>query len=75
MGLRLNNKAKYIYRNDDGRQKDKEKGGFFVNDFRYGLRAQIGINGFDMFMTYDFNELFEEGKGPQLTPLTIGITF
>ncbi|MEC7753676.1 MULTISPECIES: hypothetical protein [unclassified Roseivirga] len=75
VGLRLNNKAKYIYRNDDGRQKDKEKGGFFVNDFRYGLRAQIGINGFDMFMTYDFNELFEEGKGPQLNPVTIGITF
>lgn len=75
VGLRLNNKAKYIYRNDDGRQKDKEKGGFFVNDFRYGLRAQIGINGFDMFMTYDFNELFEEGKGPALNPITVGISF
>lgn len=75
VGLRLSNKAKYIYRNDEGRQKDKEKGGFFVNDFRYGLRAQIGINGFDMFMTYDMNELFEEGKGPQLNPITIGVTF
>ena len=75
VGLRLSNKAKYIYRNDDGRQKDKEKGGFFVNDFRYGLRAQIGINGFDMFMTYDLNELFEDGKGPQLNPITVGITF
>lgn len=74
-GLRLNNKAKYIYRNDDGRQKDKEKGGFFVNDFRYGLRAQIGINGFDMFMMYDMNKLFEEGKGPELSPITIGVTF
>lgn len=75
VGLRLSNKAKYIYSNDDGRQKDKEKGGLFINDFRYGLRAQIGINDFDMFMTYDFNELFESGKGPQLNPITIGVTF
>ena len=75
VGLRLSNKAKYIYRNNDGRQKDKEKGGFFMNDFRYGLRAQIGINGFDMFVNYDMNELFEEGNGPQLNPITVGVIF
>ena len=75
VGLRLGNKAKYVYRNDDGRQKDKEKGGFFMNDFRYGLRAQIGINGFDMFVNYDFNELFEENNGPALNPITVGVIF
>ncbi len=75
VGLRLGSKAKYLYRNDDGRQKDKEKGGLFINDFRYGLRAQIGINGFDMFVNYDMNELFEEGFGPQLNPITVGVTF
>lgn len=50
-------------------------GGFFVNDFRYGARLQIGIDSFDMFMTYDFNELFEDGRGPQLNPITIGVVF
>lgn len=75
VGLRLSNKAKYIYKNDDGRQKDKDKGGFFINDFRYGMRLQMGINGFDMFVNYDFNELFEDGNGPQLNPISIGVIF
>ncbi len=75
VGLRLSNKAKYVFRDGDGRDKIKEKGGFFMNDLRYGLRAQIGINGFDMFINYDFNELFEEGNGPELNPVSIGVVF
>ena len=75
VGLRLSNKAKYIFKDDDGREKVKDKGGFFLNDFRYGLRLQMGINGFDMFMNYDFNDLFEDGSGPQLNPISIGVIF
>ena len=75
VGLRLSNKAKYIFKDDDGRDKVKDKGGFFINDFRYGMRLQMGINGFDMFVNYDFNDLFEEGSGPQLNPISIGVIF
>ena len=75
VGLRLSNKAKYVFRDGDGREKTKARGGFFLNDFRYGLRAQIGINGFDMFINYDFNELFEDGRGPELNPVSIGVIF
>lgn len=75
VGLRLSNKAKYIFKDDDGRDKVKDKGGFFINDLRYGMRLQMGINGFDMFVNYDFNDLFEDGSGPQLNPISIGIIF
>ncbi len=75
VGLRLSNKAKYIFKDDDGRDKVKDKGGFFLNDFRYGMRLQIGIDGFDMFVNYDMNELFEDGRGPQLNPVSIGVIF
>ncbi|OEK03440.1 hypothetical protein BFP97_18790 [Roseivirga sp. 4D4] len=75
VGLRLSNKAKYIFKDDDGRDKVKDKGGFFINDFRYGMRLQIGIDGFDMFVNYDMNELFEDGRGPQLNPVSIGVIF
>jgi hypothetical protein len=74
-GLRLGNKAKYIERTDGDRDKIKGKGGYFLNDFRYGARLQVGINGFDMFVNYDFNELFESGKGPELNPISIGVVF
>jgi len=73
--IKLSQKAKYKYTNDSGNQKDKDKGGFFINNFRYGIRGQIGIDRFDMFVTYDMSPLFEDGNGPPLHPITIGIVF
>lgn len=75
VGYRIGQKAKYIFKRDGDRNKDKEKGSFFLTDLRYGARLQIGINSFDMFVNYDFNELFEDGKGPKLNPVSIGVTF
>ena len=74
-GMRLSNKAKYVYKNDGDRKKDKDKGQFYVNDFRYGARLQMGINSFDFFVNYDLNELFEDNKGPKLSPITFGVIF
>lgn len=74
-GLRLGSKAKYVYRNGGDRIKDKDKSSNFLSDFRYGLRAQLGINRFDMFFSYDFNDLFEGDQTPSLNPITIGVTF
>ena len=74
-GLRLGNKAKYIYKTGGDRERSKDKGGFFINDFRYGARLQVGINSFDMFFNYDMNRLFEKGKGPALHPISFGVIF
>lgn len=74
-GMRLSNKAKYVYKNDGSRKKDKDKGQFYVNDFRYGARLQMGINSFDFFVNYDLNELFEDNRGPKLNPITFGVIF
>lgn len=73
--LKLSQKAKYKYTNDAGNQKDKDKGGFYINNFRWGLRAQLGIDRFDMFVTYDMAPIFEDGNGPALNPVTIGVVF
>ena len=75
VGYRISQKAKYIYKRGGDRNKDKDKGSFFINDLRYGARLQLGINGFDMFVNYDLNELFEDGRGPQLNPVSIGVIF
>lgn len=71
--IKLGQKAKYNYR-DNGYKKDKDKGGFFINNFRYGIRAQIGINAIDLFFSYDLNPLFEDGTGPTLHPFAFGIS-
>lgn len=75
LSYRLSQKAKYVYWRNGSRKKDKEKSGLFLNDFRYGARLQIGIHGFDMFVNYDLSELFEDGRGPELNPVSIGIIF
>ncbi len=55
-------------------KKDQEYNNFYLNDFRYGLNLQLGLNNFaDLFVNYDLNELFKTNKGPKLNGLSFGI--
>lgn len=76
-GYRLGGQSKYVYRELDGsgRKKDKESTGLYLNNFRYGLRGEIGFRSLTLFTTYDLNTLFQEDKGPELNPITFGIVF
>ena len=55
--------------------KDKDYGGFNINSFKYAATARIGYKEIGLFATYSLTPLFESGKGPELTPFTIGISF
>ena len=66
--------SKIVY--DDGdREKEKETDSFYLNNFRYGLRLQIGYRSTDLFFNYDLNELFAEGRGPKLNAFSFGVIF
>ncbi|MES2797525.1 MAG: outer membrane beta-barrel protein [Bacteroidota bacterium] len=55
-------------------KKEKEYNNFYLNDFRYGLTLQMGINNFaDLFVNYDLNQLFKEDKGPKVNGISFGI--
>lgn len=57
-------------------EKDHAHGSFYLNNFRYGLRAELGIRNFpDLFVNYDLNPLFAETKGPDLRAVSFGIKF
>lgn len=58
-----------------GDTKDKDHKGFFINSFKYEATARIGYKGMGLFANYSLNPLFESGKGPGLTPFTVGISF
>ncbi len=75
VGYRLGSHTKYIFKEGSGREKDKEHDNFFLENFRYGLRGQIGWKGVEFFGTYDMNNVFSSGKGPELTAITFGMTF
>lgn len=74
-GYRLGSKSKYVTIEDGDRERAKERTNYYVNNWRYGARLQLGLGGIDVFANYDLNELFNEGKGPQLNAFSFGIMF
>ncbi|MDQ2179358.1 outer membrane beta-barrel protein [Marinifilum sp. D714] len=69
-GLRLGSHTKIKH----GGDKDKDHDDFKLKTLRYAAHARIGYRSLNFFATYGLTELFESGKGPDLTPFTVGIT-
>lgn len=73
-GYRIDSYYKQVYKDDGDKRKTRERDNFYLNNMRYGLRAQIGFDDIDLFINYDLNELFTTGKGPLLNAFSFGIT-
>lgn len=76
-GYRLGGRSKFVYRelNGSGRKKEKEPAGSYLNNFRYGIRGEVGFKSITFFTTYDFNPLFHQSLSPELHPVSFGIVF
>jgi hypothetical protein len=73
IGYRLWSFTKYTWRESGTKNKNHERGDFFLNNFRYGVRMIMGFRVFDIFVNYDLNDIFIENRGPQLNGLSFGI--
>lgn len=74
-GYRLGGRGKFVYDDANGdKQKLYEKSNMYVEDFRYGLRAEVGIGSINFYMNYDLNDLFQENLGPKVQAISFGIT-
>ncbi len=74
-GLRLGSRQVQKYVLNDEKQKIRSKGDFNLRDLRYGFTARVGYGDLSLFTTYYPQTLFEDGKGPEVYPLTFGIHF
>lgn len=75
-GYRIGSWARQVYKDEDGdRQRERTRDNFYLNNFRYGVRLQVGVRSADFFINYDMNDLFASGKGPTLNALSFGVTF
>jgi hypothetical protein len=74
LGYRISSHTKVVYE-DDGRERDKDRDGFYLNNLRYGARLQLGYRSTDLFFNYDLNELFQDNKGPKLNAFSFGVIF
>lgn len=75
VGYRISSKHKLVYEADGDREKEKDRDNFHLNNLRYGFRLQIGVRSTDLFINYDMNDLFAEGKGPELNAISFGLIF
>jgi hypothetical protein len=74
IAYRISSHSKIVYKDSD-LEKDKDYDSFYLNNFRYGLRLQLGYRATDLFFNYDLNELFVAGKGPKLNAFSFGVVF
>ncbi len=75
IGYRIGGRGKFVYNDDNGdKQKIFEKSNMYVEDFRYGLRGEIGVGSINFFVNYDMNELFQEDLGPAVQAISFGLT-
>lgn len=72
-GLKLGSHTKVVYKDDNGKNKDKNNDDFNINPFRYGLTARLGFGNMCVFGDYYFTTEFVKNKGPELHPFTIGL--
>ncbi|GAB3980417.1 hypothetical protein GCM10028806_47920 [Spirosoma terrae] len=72
VGYRLDSYTKIKLPNND---KEHDHASFYLNDLRYGLVSHIGVVGTSLFVKYDLNPVFQEGRGPDVRTLSFGIMF
>jgi len=70
-GLNIGSRTKI--KTSDGITKDRRN--FNVNPFKYELTGRIGLGELCIFANYGMTPIFKEGKGPELVPITVGISF
>jgi hypothetical protein len=73
VGLRLRSHTKQVYFINGEKNKDKNFDHFHLNPFRYDATARIGWGRLNLFASYTLNSMFKDGKGPELTPFTVGV--
>lgn len=77
VGYRIGGRGKFVYDDAEGEEnKLYEKSNMHIENFRYGLRGEIGVGKeIDLFFNYDLNDLFQPGKGPEMQAMSFGIIF
>jgi hypothetical protein len=62
------------YQLDGVKYEERRKSDFQINNLRYGLTARLGLKYLRFFANYDLVSLFQKDRGPELYPVSMGIT-
>ncbi len=80
IGYRMGSYSKFQYEDAAGKEiTDRYWETYHLNDFRYGLRAELGFaknsrwTGTKIFFNYDMNPLFKGTQSPELQAISFGL--
>ena len=74
LSYRLGAKTKQIFTQDNKEFKVKNRTDYNTNPFLFSLVARVGYGGFTIFANYSLTPMFENNKGPELYPFTVGVS-
>ena len=72
--VKVRSLSKQKYEQNGGKFEDKKRSDFLMNTFRYGLTARVGLGFIRFYANYDLVPLFQKDRGPELYPVSVGIT-
>ncbi|PKP23129.1 MAG: hypothetical protein CVU05_00980 [Bacteroidetes bacterium HGW-Bacteroidetes-21] len=71
--VRIGSHTKLVSEYKDNDIKEKSRGDYHMNWFRYGLTGQIGYGSVGVYVNYSLSSLFKTNEGPELYPWSAGI--
>ncbi len=72
--MKLCSNTKLKYYEGGSKQREKNKNDFNLSPFRYHLTARAGYSFVKIFANYSMVPAFKHNMGPELYPVTIGLT-
>lgn len=74
-GFKYRAHQKMVYFEDGDKNKPKQFDSFNTNPFRFTAMARMGYKHIGVYANYSLNQLFLKAQGPELYPLTMGVSF
>lgn len=73
-GLRIGSMTRQIYEVDGQRHNDRLRSDFNLRTFTLDAALRIGYRNFTLWANYGLTPLFDDGKGPEVYPLSVGLS-
>lgn len=73
-GLRISGRYHRTFENNGDQQKVKLRNDYYMNTFTADAMVRIGFSNLCFWGTYSLQPLFREGKGPEVYPVSFGVS-
>ncbi len=73
-GVRIGSMTRQIYEVDGQKFNDRVRSDFNLRTFTLDAAVRVGYRNFTLWANYGITPLFDRGKGPEVYPLSVGLT-